>query len=330
MNPISKERFDALTHKCHPYKILICVEIAWFESKNNKILGTITFDLNDKNYGFVLLGRNERNLFSYIDSKHGFALAEEAFQKMEIFAQSYEVDSLTFYPDDQEEFDSYEILEQKISNEDQHKFFRRLLNGDEYEAARNLIKEIGCSFKDADGNFINTFQSIDVFNARLFELYLFQYFKNANFIIDKDYNIPDFCLSYFGNSYFVEATTVNAGEINASNPRTVEEMQELWLDYMPIKFSSPLLRKLKKRYWEKEHVKGHPFIVAIHDYHQEGSNEGLGLGLGLGSMSWSGPCLQDYLYGVREDISDTHPIDYHEFNGKKYDQVSLNYKMLNT
>ena len=58
-------------------------------------------------------------------------------------------------------------------------------------------------------------------------------------------------------------------------------------DYIPIKYGSALFSKLRKRYWEKQHVQGKPFILAIQDFHEEGS------------MAWSGTALSDYLYGYR-------------------------------
>ncbi len=53
----------------------------------------------------------------------------------------------------------------------------------------------------------------------------------------------------------------------------------------PIKFGSPLFSKMKKKYWEQEHVKGQPFILAIEDFHQPGS------------MVWTASALEVYLYG---------------------------------
>jgi hypothetical protein len=85
-------------------------------------------------------------------------------------------------------------------------------------------------------------------------------------------------------------------------------------DYMPIKFGSALYSKLNKKYWELPHVKGRPFLIAIHDYHENSS------------MTWSAPALDDYLFGLRaswvEDadgvlhISET-PIKEHVWGAKR-------------
>src|SRR5439155_9835991 len=54
--------------------------------------------------------------------------------------------------------------------------------------------------------------------------------------------------------------------------------------------------KMKKRYWEQEHVKGQPFILAIQDFQTPGS-------------IWTGAALERYLYGF--DYS-----WFHEVTGK--------------
>lgn len=55
---------------------------------------------------------------------------------------------------------------------------------------------------------------------------------------------------------------------------------------MPIIFGSPLFSKLNKAYWERDSVKGHPFALAIADFHAPGS------------MTWSHTALSIYLFGT--------------------------------
>lgn len=54
-------------------------------------------------------------------------------------------------------------------------------------------------------------------------------------------------------------------------------------------FSSVLHDKSKKKYWEKEHVRGKPLIIAVADFHD------------TMSMTWSHNSLVEYLYGYRYD-----------------------------
>ncbi|RUR12525.1 hypothetical protein [Legionella septentrionalis] len=80
---------------------------------------------------------------------------------------------------------------------------------------------------------------------------------------------------------------------------------------MPIKFGSALLSKMKKRYWELPHVKDNPFIIAIHDYHNENA------------MTWSRTALSNYLYGLETRIKNGEPylkkITKHRWRGKEID-----------
>lgn len=87
----------------------------------------------------------------------------------------------------------------------------------------------------------------------------------------------------------IEAVTVNptGGTEPDEPPSSPEEVQERSRDYMPIKFGSALFSKLRRRYWEKKHVAGHPLIFAIEDFHQPGS------------LLWSRIALVTYLYGYR-------------------------------
>ena len=55
---------------------------------------------------------------------------------------------------------------------------------------------------------------------------------------------------------------------------------------MALIFGSPLYTKQMKAYWEKAPVKGHPFAIAVADFHAPGS------------MTWSHTALSIYLYGV--------------------------------
>ena len=61
---------------------------------------------------------------------------------------------------------------------------------------------------------------------------------------------------------------------------------------MPIRFGSALYSKLSRKtpYWELEHVKGHPLIFAVADFHENQS------------MTWTSPALLEYLYGVTHDF----------------------------
>ncbi|MDA3924747.1 MAG: hypothetical protein PF904_08630, partial [Kiritimatiellae bacterium] len=208
------------------------------------------------------------------------------------------------------------IFQQIVSEEKLHQHFKTLANVKGYSPAKEIIKEITYAFIDLDGNFIQQFQS-DGFNARIWELFIYAFLHEDNFDLRNDiFPAPDFNCTKLGLDLSIEAVTVNPTENESVQEISLkpDEIQEKIKDYMPIKFGSPLFSKLKKRYWEKEHVKGHPLIFAIQDFHQETS------------MLWSRTALTDYLYGVRhkweKDSSGnltiiSEKIEKHSYNGKE-------------
>lgn len=196
--------------------------------------------------------------------------------------------------------------------------FENVRDSGHSKAAKEMLTEIAHWFEDRDGNFVRDFQTTGT-NARLWELYLFRAFRDLDFNIDQSIVSPDFALAKDGLTLFVEATTANPGDQRYINLRAGPKPppNEFWSfieNDMPIIFGSPLFSKQKKAYWEQEHVKGHPFAIAIADFHAPGS------------MTWSHIALPIYLYGVSveriqgpygEDIAIPKPLHTHQRGGKQ-------------
>jgi hypothetical protein len=170
--------------------------------------------------------------------------------------------------------------------------FLILKNMSASEPARLLMSRVFEHFKDIDGNFIEQFQTTG-FDARTFELYLFAYLQEAGYTIIRDYDRPDFIVERNGIKVAIEATTVNPTQ-NASNLTKQNEISLEWIEKLrnelPIKFGSPLFSKLKKRYWELDHCKGIPIVLAIEAFHESGS------------LQYTSNSLIQYLYGVRHEL----------------------------
>jgi hypothetical protein len=295
---ITLRQFNAYCYVRSPFLNVILEEICWFEAFRKKIVATIVLDKIDKDFGFVILGRDNRKIFRAIHVEANYETFGDA--KLALFEKlkEYENDGNDVYPQGDEKKLPNEFLIPKVSKEKLHPYFLSLIEHDFHQAAKQLINEIVYSFYDVDGNFIKDFQTTG-FDARLWELYLYVYLYSAGFEIDKSYNAPDFMVSFCGRRYAIEAVTVNKSEkFDEPNPKDAIDAYRLSLDYMPIKFGSSLVSKLQKKYWEKKHVKGMPLIFAIHDFHQASTVES------LGSMVWSRNALIDYLYGVRQKYSE--------------------------
>ncbi|MBV8803055.1 MAG: hypothetical protein JO131_08895 [Gammaproteobacteria bacterium] len=69
---ISKQRFDSLTFSVLPTAHIIFEEIAWFSDDEEHFLAAIVYEKINNNWGFVILARNEKNIFNCIDINHSF------------------------------------------------------------------------------------------------------------------------------------------------------------------------------------------------------------------------------------------------------------------
>lgn len=299
MKQITARRFDALCYVRAPYMHLMAAEVRHYETTDLSNLGMVIFDRTDKDFGYIILGRDRRKIFRALEvGSSWFKTADEAEAALEEAMKPYEDDGLCEYPQGDEIKPTHDIFDPVAPEERQHEYFKVLTTTEHRTAARNLIQEIAFSFVDVDGNYIEQFQSTG-FDQRLWELFLYVLFHKSGFEMDNLNSVPDYSLSKFGVSVFVEAVSVGQNPDFDVTVSTAAEIAELSKDYMPIKFGSPLFSKLtrKTKYWDLPHVAGHPFVLAIHDYHGFATSDT------PGSMTWSRAGLVNYLYGIRDDVA---------------------------
>lgn len=144
---------------------------------------------------------------------------------------------------------------------------------------------------DVDGNFVEQFQTTG-FDARLWELFLQAYLRNAGFVVTRPRPAPDFLATRDGITCAIEATTANADplgddvRLRPDSPRAEfrQYYVERLLNAYPIRIGSPLFSKLRRGYWSFPEVAGRPFVLALGDL------SGWGVG--------AGAALPIYLYGL--------------------------------
>lgn len=282
---ISQERFEALSYGRHPMAKTIGPEIGWFSTNNHRVLGILIHDIHDNDFSCVVLARDSDKIFKGIEFMVSIKTKDEAISKLKIEMINQAARTIESHYQDEQKAE-FNIYEYKVKEENLHRHFKTLVNSKRWSPAKEIIREMVYAFKDPDGNYREQFQTTG-FNSRLWELYLFGYFHENNFILDKEFSSPDFLVER-ERKYAIEAVTVNPSKSSETPalPKTDEDVQLLNQDFMPIRYGSSLYTKLKKEYWKKEHVKGLPFIIAIHDYHYENS------------MTWSRNALERYLYGI--------------------------------
>jgi hypothetical protein len=155
-----------------------------------------------------------------------------------------------------------------------------------------MMDDVFHSMPDPDGNFVQQFQT-DGFDARLFELYLYAFFSRTGYSIDRTHPQPDFLVGRERFQVAVEATTVNQSSNDFGRKKSLDELssderQKYVRHELPIRLGSPLLSKLKKQYWCKEHCRGKPFVIALQDFHERGS------------LALTSSALTGYLFGIEE------------------------------
>jgi hypothetical protein len=150
-------------------------------------------------------------------------------------------------------------------------------------------------------NFVSDFQTKG-FDARVWELYLFAALLFTGYEVTQPNQQPDFFLRRLGETAWLEAVTANppqtaTAEVNVPVQRVLD-------DILPIRYGTPLRRKVEARYWTLPHVAKKALVIAIADF---GDSE---------PLRWTSSPIHRYLYGV--DVRLTSPI------GAKVDADVLN------
>ncbi|WP_298137534.1 hypothetical protein [Flavobacterium sp.] len=171
------------------------------------------------------------------------------------------------------------LFENIISEDKLNPVFKMLQTAKQLDPAKLLIHEISSEMKDNDRNFIEQFQSTG-FNSRLWEIFLFKFFKENGFSFDFTKNRPDFHLEKNGIDFFVEASLSNEVAEEKFTKEFIREaeknndlvVQEELIEHYVMRMGSVLYSKLQKKYWELEWVKGKPLVIAIAPAHNYLSN----------------------------------------------------------
>lgn len=319
MKQLRQQRFEALVgYSRLPHASAMSAEVEWWATDDEELLGTVVLDITDDDYVGIVLGRDTDYRFRCLNVLSSFPQRRGA--RDALFIKMIEVLSTgsKIFPQGDERGKKMDIFLPLCPPEKANPAFENVRTMLGYSSAKGIISEAMHHYVDVDGNFIEQFQTSG-FDARLWELYLFAFLTEQKLLIDRSHNAPDFLVTDGQSTAAIEAVTVQASqdgkaEILDFENLSSEKIQALQKDYMPIKFGSPLFSKLKKKYWEKEHVAGRPLIFAIADFHAKQS------------MMWSSTALQNYLYGVRHEFEHSSSgeliisplkIDFHEHNGKK-------------
>jgi hypothetical protein len=302
LKPINRNLFDlyALFTR-EPFLNFLAAELEFY-SDGNGLIGVILLDHTDQDYSAVLMSRDESKQYRAESIEASFKTIEDARKWLDKVSSSDRI----FEHENKSNF--FDLFTSVASPTQRHPFFEFLKDNPEYQAAKEAIQEISYHYKDIDGNFIDQFQSLNGFDARLWELFLFCFCREEEFHFNKTKDAPDFLIEKFGVEIAIEAVTISRNDNSrgailedAKNPLSESDIKGKLENEMQLKYANALTSKLKKQYWKKDHVKNKALVIAVADFHA------------TLSMTWSFPALLDYIYGLK--IS-------HEFDNDKNLNIS--------
>lgn len=280
--PISKKRFDIyLLFTRDPFIRYFTKELEYYSNGNGGLLGFISLDLTDRDYSACILSRDKSRQYKAERIKASISSIAEAKEWID---KTMGENTITFHDNKHEFFDLFADINNRARL---HPNFIKLRDHFALEAAKTTLSEISYHYKDIDGNFIEQFQSNNGFDARIWELYLFCFFREQYFSFERTHEAPDYIVKKLAYKIAVEAVIVSRKTPIKDElvPKSQVEIAEKLKNEMPLLFGNALFDKSKKKYWEKDHVKGLPFVIAIADFHD------------TMSMTWSFSALLEYLYG---------------------------------
>ncbi|MEJ0024931.1 MAG: hypothetical protein WDN01_02790 [Rhizomicrobium sp.] len=294
MKRISLIRFDALAGYARRAAIRFMIdELAWFEHADGRVLGMVFRDRTDDDYGGMAFGKDRKGRYRWIGAAEDYYRSQrhaEAHLRREIERLAHQSDEEFFQGD--EAGTPIDFFQRLAPETKLNPGFRALRDDEGYSAARGIIEPMMRWYEDADGNFIEQFQTSG-FDARIWELYLFAAFTEMGYDIERKHAAPDlYCRNPLAE-FFIEAVTVNPSRDPSGQPIDImpkdagPDFDDYLRNYMPIRFAGSLTTKLAKRYWELPHVKGKPLLFAIQDFS------------GPRSMTFTRSAFESYVTGYR-------------------------------
>ncbi|AJG17426.1 hypothetical protein [Cupriavidus basilensis] len=303
MNDISKARFEALAAYCRqPGALIAAEEIRWLEAHGEAMLIVIIRDVADGDYAAMVLARDLKERYRWVEMTPFFDTVDQALATAPEVVERVYADLDKQRTQGDEKGRPVDFFMPVVPKEKLNRDFATITALEGYSPAVDLMKPMMRWYEDADGNFVEQFQTTG-FDTRLWELYIFAMLVEAGYVLDRSVAIPDFQARNAFGEICVEATTVNPsrdaqGQLVPPPPLdTEEQVKQFEQEYMPIRFAGPLTAKLAKKYWEKPSVQGHPLLFAIQDFHAPMS------------MLVSRSALPIYLYGMTWGW-------HHDANGK--------------
>ena len=210
--PIDERRVNALAgYSRVPYLVVAVQEYDWLATDDERVLGVLTWDRSDFDFGWIALARDERLRYRAVEVNASHPTTEIARAVLvEAMLRLQRGPDTDFHQGDVEG-PPVDFFNPVVPSTAFHPGFKLLLEHPRYSPARELVASMMRYYEDADGNFIEQLQTT-AFDARLWELYLFATFTELGFAATPGFRAPDFLLASPRGGMGVEATTANPAQ----------------------------------------------------------------------------------------------------------------------
>lgn len=305
---IDERRFNALAGYIRdPRLVRVAQEYDWLATDDGRLLAVLTWDRIDYDFGWIILGRDERRQFRAIDVDTSIGSSDEARARLMDAMARWQLEPDEAYHQGDGQGPPIDFFAPVAPAERLHRNFQLLVEHARYSPGRELIAAMMPYFDDVDGNFVEQFQTTG-FDPRVWELYLYATFTELGFAREKGLQAPDFVLRSIRGGLAVEATTANPPDGQTlAVPHEIDARRAYIENYIPIKLARALRRKLNRAqaYWDAPAARDLPFVIAVQDFHA------------AGSMTMVVPAATEYVFGVRHRQGagriNVEPIVEHRF-----------------
>ena len=193
MRDIKQVRFEALAAYCRqPGALHAAEEVRWLEAYDEDVLVVVIRDVTDGDYSAMLLARDLKERYRWVEMTKFFDTVEEALAEAPALVEKIHADFGRQRAQGDEKGKPVDFFTPVVATEKLNPDFATISSLEGYSPAIELMKPMMRWYEDADGNFVEQFQTTG-FDTRLWELYLFAALVESGYIFDKTFAMPDFC-----------------------------------------------------------------------------------------------------------------------------------------
>lgn len=156
---MTAERYNAfIAWTRSPIADSVGIELEFFSDKAEKLIGVLIKDRFDRDFGFVMLGRDLKGRFRCIDVSCSMTRTNARHALFASFKKHIvSGEALFAQGDEKTDKAGVDLFNTKLPVDQQHRAFHMLCSSSHFEPARSIMSEMMCHYVDVDGNFVEQF-----------------------------------------------------------------------------------------------------------------------------------------------------------------------------